>query len=303
MADELGNLDDCFVTKETTGKRAVATTDPGITKNPDGSTNFYKEIEVSPPIEHYMYRPLADVTVVNGPYTIGTAQIDLQAGHGFVNPSGFAEDFIVIRATDPGNLVLPDRFYQSRVVAVVGNTISLGIPLDFVLDTANIVSAERVTVDLNVLGGTLLSPLEYKTFAPGTQRWLFTRMMFNFICASQPDDSEFGDIARLTNGITFRYMSPLVTQYLINIVDNGEFASSAYDVRYSARSVPTGSWGVNIRKSFSGEDKWGIALPFNFAGGEMFSILVRDDLSGLSRFRIKVMGHVYLPEFRGFQLP
>lgn len=267
--------------------------------NDDGSTNVFTQDYPFPPVEHYLYNVDQAVTIVNGPYALGTNVIELAAGHGFTAPNRatFTEDFIVFKSNDPTNFILPQRFLQSRVVDVVGNSISLGIPLTFNLNTTDIISIERVTVDLNTTIGTLADPIEYETSPPSGQLWHLTRLMPVMICGSQPDDSLFGNIPSLPNGITFSVESPgLITESLINIIDNSEWAATCYDLRYSDRSVPQGSYGVNSRKTFSGRDKWGIIIRLGFLSNQRFFVSVQDDLTDLLRFRIKIMGRTFLPK-------
>lgn len=297
MSDDIGSLEDCYIRKSGTSKKVIGVTDPGIIKTADGATNVYTLDPNSPPIEHYFYCPLQEVTVLEGPYPKFTTQITLDSGHGFVDPDrgALTEDYINIRINDPGNIVLPVRFYQSRIVAVDGDVISLGIPLPFILNTANLINVYRVSVDMNV-SATLANPTKFETESNFPDLWELTRMMPVMICDTQPDDGLFGNIPALLNGITFTLDIPgIITETLLNIIDNSEWSATAFDVRYTDRSVPLGSFGVGIRKTFSGRDRWGIVIPLGLVPGQKLYINIQDDLTDLLRFRIKIMGRHKLP--------
>jgi hypothetical protein len=255
--------------------------------------------QTSPPVEHFLYQILQPVTIV-GDYSIGNNIITFAAGHGFTDPAGFVNDYLVINyidETQPTNN-LKYRFYQGRVVGVDVNDVTFAIPLGFNIENAKIDSSFRVNVNMALASGSLASPAKFFTTPVNGVEWDLTRIMIDMITEAQPDDGKFGGDPALVNGLFFGFESIATNffEFLVNIQDNGDFRATAYDVQYPNRSVPQGSFGVSVRKTFAGQDKYGVAIRLDGITNDEFVSYIQDDLPvvapNLDRLRMKIMGHL-----------
>ena len=251
--------------------------------------------QTTPPIEHFLYQELNDV-VITGTPTKGTNVLTLQAGHNFVAPSGFNKDYLNIHYIDYNlPLALGMRFNQFAIVAVSGNDITITPPLPYDFSVAKVETSKRVNVNMNVIG-TISSPIKFQTTPPDDQDWDLTRIMPDMILTSGGDDGKFGNIAGgLTNGEYFGFEGDVYTEYQVNIFDNGDLRSTAFDLTYPTRSGGSGDFGLGTRKTLAGQSKSGVAIRLHGNHNDKFVKYTQDDLSSLPRYRIKVMGHVVSP--------
>lgn len=255
--------------------------------------DVYVQDQTTPPIEHYIGQVLNDSITIASPVTKGAYVISLGVGHGFIDPSGFDEDFIDIYYVDDtvANPFIGIRFFQACVISVNGNDITIGTHVPFDIDPTKVEAAHRVNTNMNKVG-TLAAPVKFTTTPPNGIAWDITRVMISMITATEPDDSEFGDIARLINGVFCGCESDEYTQYTVNIKDNQGFRDTAFDVVYVPRSVPLGAYGISVRKTFAGPEKYGVAMRLEGLKNRKFVKYIQDDLTGILRYRLKVMGHV-----------
>lgn len=182
--------------------------------------------------------------------------------------------------------------YTGEILNVATDVITLDNPINFAFPTDSIVlKADR---EMNVDGS---STSVIFRFTPPTgvigSVWSITRLMFTMICDSLPDDGLFGNIAKLTNGITFRIKrnSGVILQKS-DFKDNSDFAAEAFDVVYTTRSVPSGSYGMRCRYSFGGDDKHGNPIVLDDNVGDSLEIIVQDDLTDLTQFRVLAQGTI-----------
>lgn len=183
------------------------------------------------------------------------------------------------------------NIYVGEILNVATDVITLDNPINFAYPTdSTVLKADR---EMKVDGS---STSVIFSFAPPIETidpsvWSITRLMFTMICDSLPDDGLFGNTAKLTNGLTFRIKrdSDVILQKS-NFKDNSDFAAETYDVEYTTRSVPAGSYGMRCRYSFGGDDKHGNPIVLDGAVGDSLEIIVQDDLTSLTQFRVIAQG-------------
>lgn len=187
-----------------------------------------------------------------------------------------------------------DNFYQGEILSVLGNDISLYLPIGLPFTT----NATVYICDANM--ATALER-DY-TFYPGaanTRDYHITRFIVQMTHADPGDDSRFGDIAGgLANGIYFGGHGQVQGVDIFNMVynfrTNGDFKARAYDVSYSDRasSTPGNQYGTSVRKTFNGMDKSGVVIPVKKAEDNYIIGHTRDAaLADLSSLRIAMTGH------------
>jgi len=252
-----------------------------------------KAIENSKPaVEHFMWEELNDVTIVSA--TLDGKTVTLDPGHGFLNPVGLDVDYLNIHYVNPLDpSFVGVRFSQHNVISVTGDNIEITPPLGYALIPVDVESSKRVNVNMNVLG-TRANPVEFQSYPPNGQIWDLRRMIPDMILTSAGDDGLFGNIEALTNGEYFGFEGQLagVNFYILSIFDNGSFRATGYDVTYVPRSGGGGTQGMAVRKTFAGLEKSGVIVKVNGATDDRAVKITQDDLTGLARYRIKLMGDI-----------
>jgi hypothetical protein len=259
--------------------------------NANGVTSVTTAASDAPAIEHFLFEELNDVVILGAPAR-NTDVLNLAPGHGFLNPVVPNADYLNIHYVDPeipgfvGN-----RFSQHVVTNVTGDTITITPPIAYDLDPAKVEFSKRVNVNMAV-NGTRLNKLEFKTYPPNGSKWEIRRFMPSMILTTSGDDGKFGNLNPLVEGLYFGFENPFFAEYNVFIFDNGDFASSAYDVKYPIRSGGGGSFGMNVRKSIAGEDKSGVVITLNGVTSDEFKAYIQDPLGAIPRFRIKITGDI-----------
>ena len=231
---------------------------------------------------------LATQVTLAAPTVIDTHTVDLESGHGFV--------------VDDQQLVLTDinpedpQLYLGKVINVVGDTITVDSPINHAYQIGSF--GARTEIEMAVDG--LTSRRAFLIQPPIGFQWDVTRILVNMICDGAPDDGKFGNIPSLTNGVVVRLCRNYGTEYynLANWKSNSDIANWCYDVNYTERTVPQGSYGVRARWTLSGPEKMGAALRLRGGSGtpqqgpqDRLEFLIQDDLSALTSFKILVQGH------------
>jgi len=254
---------------------------------PDGSISTTRQDQTTPPIEYFMTRTLDTVIITNLP-TAQSNRIELQNGHTVV-----VDDFIEIYNEDTisSDFILK-RFAQLRIIKVSADTVWSGQFIGFDITATSLVHTVRTNGNMAV-NASLESPIRFSMGPPNGLKWDLTRTMIGMILDSQPDDSQFGDIdGGLVNGVFFGFEGDLAVDYLVHIKFNAGFRGTCYDVQYVPRSLPAGSYGLSLRKSFGGEDKYGVVIRLEGETNDRFVQYVQDDLTDLLDYYQKIMGHI-----------
>ncbi len=174
------------------------------------------------------------------------------------------------------------------ITAITGAVLTLDQPID----KAYAISGTTIThVDTNMNGvGSLATPVIYQLQPHVSSVWHITRMNFSMIHSAAADDSKFGSLAALTNGVLFRSTTALNnTQTYANWKDNRDFISDMYDINYSSKAGG-GKYGTSGRWSFA--ERTGAIIRLDGSQGDKIEVLVQDDLSALTSFEINFQGHI-----------
>jgi hypothetical protein len=233
--------------------------------------------QTTPPVDLYFIQAIGDPTTLAADIIVGDTDVEVTSAADFS-----IDSYMGIFCPDA------ERFYFGTVLAVNGTTITVDTPVDFAFHAGdNVISATR---DLEV-SGSLASPEIFQVSGAGSGALEvdITRIIVSMILDSQPDDGLFGNVAKLDNGIVLRRVDG-TTRNIWNVKENGDFATLAYDVTYTARTVPQGSYGMRCRYTFAGQDKHGVAV--RLSAGDSLQILVQDDLTDITQLRILAAGHV-----------
>jgi len=241
-------------------------------------------------LEHYLSIVIENV-IIQSNVIIGAKTFYLNAG-----AAAAIGQVLEIRYANPNDPFARGRFYQAEIVTVnVSSTqveIICDMPIDFNLDINYIETAALSNINMNV-AGTSTAPIIFFSRPPTTSIWEITSIIVTGIMTGQPDDSKFFDQAKLIWGIFFGFESPILNlrKYLVNIQDNAGFRGTAYEVTYTTRTLPLGSYGLSARKIIAGQDHYGTILRLTGITQDRFAVYIQDDLTGITRWRIRVMGH------------
>jgi len=195
------------------------------------------------------------------------------------------------------------RFYIGEIVSKAAinasyDSLIMDSPLDSVFygyhDAGNIQFIFELIEQMNV-AGSITSPVIYRisndfgNVHNGTAIDI-TRLIFHITDNVAMDDSNFGGMSALTNGILVRKAFANGTYWnLFNVKTNGEFGELAYDKTYDDKA-PAGVYGMTVRLTYGGQSKHGVAIRLE--PGERLEALVQDDLTDLSSFIINAEGHL-----------
>ena len=177
-------------------------------------------------------------------------------------------------------------FFATQIGAPAGNVITLDTPIDqayvsgaTVLETSfamNVNGSSTTQVfQIGPVGSTIVVDI--------------TRVNGYIQDGSAMDDSLFGAISALTNGIVLRRSDGSI-ENLWNAKTNGDLALlSGVDFTYT-EAAPSGSTGARFRITYAGASKHGVTV--RLSDGEILELLVQDDLTGLEAFNMMAQGHV-----------
>jgi len=212
----------------------------------------------------------------------GDYTVVVSAGHGLTGG-----EWIAIGTATEG--------YIGYVVSVAVNTLTMDrvINTDYAIGT----QVEEINVDLAVNGS--VTPIVSYTASLPAYDLDVTEMHIFINCSSQPDESLFGDLAALTNGVELYQLNgetgeinnlgtarrngdmTLFTGVQTVYTDKGGAGSYTVLVRAEFRYA----WGVTIRLRGTTS---GVLTP---GGRDELRMVIHDDLTGLDSMYILGIGH------------
>ena len=178
------------------------------------------------------------------------------------------------------------RFYAGTILSINVNDITFDTPIDFKYQIGDTVQCG--TKEMNVDGS--ITPQIFSLRAdPGLDIEVdVTRIIIHITDNTAMDDSRFGGILALTNGVVLRRVDGSYLN-ILNVKTNGEIGELAFDKTYDDRA-PSGFFGLTARLTFAGQSKIGVAI--RLGPDEDLQVIIQDDLTGLESFRIMIEGHV-----------
>ena len=180
-----------------------------------------------------------------------------------------------------------DERSHPEITAIVGNVFSIDRPLDSSAPIGSVV--EHLDFNLNVDGST--TPVSFRMEPHDGEEWHIRRFTVSMIHAAAADDSKFGGITALTNGIVLRRYDGVSGRFatFTSWKINADMASDAYDVSYGDKA---GAGKYSTRVRFSIYVATGATPKIDGAVGDYLEVLVQDDLTGLDALELKGQGHI-----------
>lgn len=234
--------------------------------------NIGVQDQITSPFQYFLMREDKIDITLTVPAALDDTVLNVSAGHGF---TGTGEYLCAFEGS---------RFIQSEVKSVATNAITLALPLAFDLTTSAIII--RGSIDMNINGA--VSPQSFicqirDSIVPID----VTAVSIGIVHATAADDSLFGDISALGNGLFFRQYNSRITNFG-NFKANGDFFNYGGEITYSDKAGG-GEFSTNI--DFFIRDVYGVVVRLDPMLNDKFLSQVRDDLSALSRVRISLKGH------------
>jgi hypothetical protein len=264
----MSRFEEVIIKDSVTGKEANVESNGGLCVNVKEKFNRL--------LDFIFYQPLG-FSALNTSASKGSYELDLIDSFGFL--SG---DVVIVEIE---NEVV---FFARQIGSPVGNVITLDTPLDRDFDESE-TSIYTATDNMNVDGSAFPESFQIGLVS-GTDELTFdiTRLMGYIQDGTAMDDSKFGGIPALTNGILLRIVG-LTTTTIWNLKSNADISLLCYDISYTDKA-PAGSYGLKFRNSFAGREKHGVTI--RLSPGEYLEILIQDDLTDLEKFNIMAQGHV-----------
>jgi hypothetical protein len=243
----------------------------------DGNVKVALQSQTSPPFQYYLMREDKTDITLTSPASVDDTVVSVSAGHGFTA----AGEHIVIMENN--------AYAQERVKAVSTNDITITSPLDNPFTTGATVI--RGSIDMNVNGS--VSPADFVFNLRQAEIPIdITKAIIVMRHATDGDDSKFGDLGELANGLNFRRNNGIIQGYG-NYQSNGDFFEFGAGVEYTPKAG-AGAFSTNI--TFNIESGFGVALRMNPKNPDIFTGIVNDNLTGLSRLHVSLLGQYTIGE-------
>lgn len=190
-----------------------------------------------------------------------------------------------ITAGDAINISENGRTFQAIVLSVTGTSITFNAPLDMAVTASAVVQVGKW--DMAVDGST--EPKIYRVTPPAGATWDIVRMTVGITASAEMDDSTFGPLTALYNGVVLRVVDGQ-TKNIFVASDNGGFAERCGGAVYPAK-VPSGVYAFRARRTFGGQDKNGVVV--RLSAGDSLEFIVQDNLADVTftKFACVVQGH------------
>ena len=255
----------------------TAATDPRIQDIHDTEVHYT-------PVSHHFHDHTGVESNVAVAVSSGDTSVVIDDATGFLVGS-------YVFVTENGS-VNKEEVNHNQVTAVATNTLTLDGPLSNDYSTDAVV--EIVEPNIASTAGTLGSPVAYEAGPHGNQVWHLDRILLSMRCSTSPDDSKFGNLAALTNGVVLQYVRDDVVLAVSNWKSNDDMVDDMFDITYTTKAG-AGDHGVRGRYTFI---KAGWMMRLDGALNERVQILVQDDITLLVNMHMKAQGHFQVNEAR-----
>lgn len=180
-------------------------------------------------------------------------------------------------------LIGTNIFMQSRVLTVVGDTITIDTPINYPYEAGMffIRSVDDMRVDGSVI------PKVYSIYPADGQSGDITNINIIIESSSNMDYSTFGSLPALINGCVLRVNNGDGTyRNLFNFKTNGQFIIESFG-HYFQEKAGGGRYGFLANIKYGGQDNRGVVIRLDSALMNSLEVVIQDDLStGLLQFKM-----------------
>lgn len=245
-------------------------------QEPGASLDVFIQDQDTPPFQYYLMQNLkTDISLVTGT-AVDDEVIYVDAGHGITTDS-----YLSIR----------EGSYQSQVgvAGVVGDDITLMSPLSTAYTTA--AQVIRGNIEMNISGSYSDQVFEMDMW--GTEPVDIQTVIVTMQHGTEGDDSKFGGITALTNGLLFSKVDDNLHQHLGNYKQNQDFREFGANVEYTDKAGG-GNHSTNV--TYDIKSIYGVVLRVDPRINGLLNATVQDNLNSLLRLRVSLMGQITLGE-------
>jgi len=235
--------------------------------------DVYLQDQYTDIVDRFLTHKLGTATLA-APLEFDDRTIELEPGHGFT-----AGEMIEI---DDGDT----RQYQSRVLSVNVNTITIVNPLCFAFQTD--ATVKRVSHDGNIDGS--VTPVVFSMAPPPGVHWDINILSVNMLDDTAMDDGKFGGLAAPIEGVIYRVVNERCNN-IFTAVDNGCYIRHCDWAMYSDKA-PAGVYGFNAKRNFNSQNGDGVSVRIGGSEVHEFQMVIAANLTGLTRFWNVIRGHV-----------
>ena len=217
----------------------------------DGSVPVRSVPQSTPTIILPFVQPLGATTTA-AQAVVGTYTIDVVSAVGMV----VGQHFRIIDDT-------ADKFYFGEITNIAGVTITVDTQFDFAYESG----AEVTFSNKNLAVDGSVTPVIFKARTgnlsiPSVVN--ITRVLMTCIADSAVSLPLFGDLPKLTRGLSVRITRPTSQKNILNIKNNEEIVNLAFDFTvFEAVNPAQGVDGFSTRLTFGGENKMGTVLQMS----------------------------------------
>ena len=175
------------------------------------------------------------------------------------------------------------RYFQSIVASTTATTITLASPMDYGYDSTYTVDIGEWNMAVN---GSTVHKNGY-FYSPSTAYCYIHTIKFSILSTSPMDDSLFGSLTALTNGIYLEtYSTDQELGNALNLITNNiGFMEQGWEISYSTKA-PSGKYG--LIGTFKVKET--IGNPLIMRPNTQLRLKIRDNLTNLTQFTMTVMG-------------
>ena len=174
------------------------------------------------------------------------------------------------------------------IVSISVNALTIDRPMDksFAIND----TVYQVVTNMTVTG-SLASPVSFKLTPDIDFEWHIIRFLLGMSHAAEADDSKFGGISALTNGVVLRGYNGTSGTFstFTNWKTNLDMKMDMFDINYTTKAGG-GTFSTAGRGSIKNATE--AAPKVIEANGDYLELLIQDDLTGLTTFEYKAQGHV-----------
>ena len=210
--------------------------------------------------------------------SFGDYTFEASAGHGLIGGEELKIEYV-----DP---TLGWQYMTATVLNVVANTVTLDTAIVFAYPADEDV-IQHISTNMNVDGS--VTPQKFVMKLPVE----FDATTLNILIVDEQamDDSKFGSIAALTNGLLVRGEKQNLSygNQVANFKTNGEFRQYSTRTEYYEKSGG-GLFAFYTENQFAGQAAQGVALRIET--DYQIAIIIQDDLTALSKVTLAARGHL-----------
>lgn len=283
-AEELAGKEE-LILADSQGNRYVWNGDAGGIWTPThlrGAFNIHDADPHWEPINHFMWQPISSTTI--------TADITSQDTH--INLTSVAGLVAGISKLHLSDMATSAHDHSMLLVTnIVGNLVTVNRPIDHDFSVAGTI-VDVVNTNMAV-AGTLAAPVSFILIPSPGEIWHISSLNFSIIDNAAMDDSLFGSLPALTNGVVIRSVDSVNSVYesFSTWQANEDFGLDNFEVEYATKA-PAGSY--SFRGNMNVHEGYGSIVRLANTSDETvyMEVLIQDDLSTQTSFTIKMHGHI-----------